>query len=350
MGKKRDILGVEPSILLVYTGGTIGMTENAVTGSLEPFEFKHISDNMPELKRLGCRVEAYEFMPPVDSADMGGDEVRLIASVIERNYNDYDGFVVLHGTDTMAYTASTLSFMLEGLGKAVVFTGSQLPIGKLRTDGRENLITAIEIAAAFEGGRAMAPEVTILFDNVLYRGNRTSKVNTDNFRAFQSPNFPPLATAGVTISYNTAAIRRPAEGDIFKVDASLDGHIVVLRLFPGIPRDMVGGILGLTGYKGVVMETYGSGNAPSSEDFIGPLRAAVERGVVIVNVTQCLTGSVAMERYETGRKLLEIGVLSGYDMTTECAVAKMMCLTGRGYRGDELKARFLRPLAGEFTI
>jgi L-asparaginase len=338
------------SILLIYTGGTIGMIENPETGALESFNFQHLKDNMPELKKLGYTVATYQFDPPVDSAEMGPDGWQKIVQIIATNYPVYNGFVVLHGTDTMAYTASALSFMLENLSKPVILTGSQLPIGVLRTDGKENLITAIEIAAAKENNMSIVPEVCIFFENTLLRGNRTRKINADNFNAFRSYNYPPLAYAGVHIKYDTAQIYHPILRKPLKVHYLLDRNIAILKLFPGMSPQVIENILNTPGLKGVVMETFGSGNAPTEEWFFNMLKEAVGRGLVIVNVTQCLGGSVEMHRYETGQKLLEAGVISGYDSTTESAVTKLMFLFGHGLSPDEVKEHMNCSLIGEITI
>ncbi|MDR2809499.1 MAG: type I asparaginase [Tannerellaceae bacterium] len=338
------------SILLIYTGGTIGMIENPETGSLESFNFRYLKENMPELKKLGCTISTYQFDPPVDSSEMGPEGWRKMVEIIAGNYPLYDGFVILHGTDTMTYTASALSFMLENLGKPVVLTGSQLPIGMLRTDGKENLITAIEIAAAKENGLPIVPEVCIFFENTLFRGNRTRKVNADHFNAFRSYNYPPLAQAGVHIRYDTTQIYYPLLRKPLKAHYGLDQHIAILKLFPGMSPQVIENILNTPGLKGVVMETFGSGNAPKDEWFLRMLKEAVERGLVIVNVTQCLGGCVEMHRYETGKKLPEAGVISGYDSTTESAVVKLMFLFGQGMSAEEVKEYMNCSLIGEITI
>jgi L-asparaginase len=338
------------SILLIYTGGTIGMIENPETGTLESFNFQHLKDNMPELKKLGYTVSSFQFNPPMDSSEMGPDCWKQLVEIIAGNYQQYDGFVILHGTDTMAYTASALSFMLENLSKPVILTGSQLPIGMLRTDGKENLITAIEIAAAKENGMPVTPEVCIFFENDLLRGNRTRKINADNFNAFRSYNYPPLAHAGIYIKYDTTQIYRPASRKPLKPHYLLDRNIAILKLFPGLSSQVVESILNIPGLKGVVMETFGSGNAPKDEWFLTMLRNAVERGIVIVNITQCVGGSVEMHRYETGNKLQEAGVISGYDSTTESAVTKLMFLFGHGLTSKEVKEHMNCSLIGEVTI
>lgn len=338
------------SILLIYTGGTIGMIENPETGVLESFNFQHLADNVPELKKLGHHVETYQFDPPMDSSAMGPDSWTKIVHIIAENYQKFDGFVVLHGTDTMSYTASALSFMLENLSKPVILTGSQLPVGMLRTDGKENLITAIEIAAAKENGVPVVPEVCIFFENELMRGNRTSKTSADNFNAFRSYNYPPLAHVGIHIKYDVAQIYRPISRKPLRPHYLLDRNVAILKLFPGIPPSVVESILNIPGLKGVVMETFGSGNAPMDDWFLAMLKDAVQRGLVIVNITQCRAGSVEMHRYETGKKLLDAGVISGYDSTTESAVTKLMFLFGHGLTSEEVKEHLNCSLIGEITL
>lgn len=338
------------SILLIYTGGTIGMIENSETGVLEAFNFEHLKDNMPELKKLGYIIDSLQFDPPMDSSEMGPESWKKLVRIISDNYQQYDGFVILHGTDTMSFTASALSFMLENLSKPVILTGSQLPIGMLRTDGKENLITAIEIAAAKENGLPVVPEVCVFFENNLLRGNRTRKINADNFNAFRSYNYPALAHAGIYIKYDTAQIYYPVLRKPLKAHYLLDRNIAILKLFPGISQQVVESILNIPGLKGVVMETFGSGNAPSYEWLLRMLKEAVDRGIVIVNVSQCIAGSVEMQRYETGHKLMDAGVISGYDTTTESAVAKLMFLFGHGLSHKEVKEYMNCSLIGEITI
>ena len=337
-------------ILLIYTGGTIGMIQNPQTGVLESFNFQHLKDNVPELTKLGYEVTTIQFDPPMDSSAMGPESWIKIVQIIAENYQKYDGFVVLHGTDTMSYTASALSFMLENLSKPVIFTGSQLPIGMLRTDGKENLITAIEIAAAKENGLPIVPAACLFFENDLLRGNRTSKINADNFNAFRSYNYLPLAHAGIDIKYDISQIYHPVSRKPLKPHYLLDRNIAILKLFPGISPQVVESILNIPGLKGVVMETYGSGNALNDEWFLTMLREAVERGIVIVNVTQCAAGSVEMHRYETGHKLLEAGVISGFDSTTESAGTNLMFLFGHGMTPEEVKEHMNCSLIGEVTI
>ena len=340
-----------PSVLLIYTGGTIGMIENSETGALENFNFDHLLKHVPELKRFNYRISSYQFNPPIDSSDMEPSYWAKLVKIINYNYDSFDGFVILHGTDTMAYTASALSFMLENLAKPVILTGSQLPIGVLRTDGKENLITAIEIAAAkHPDGTPIVPEVCIFFENHLMRGNRTTKINAENFNAFRSFNYPVLAEAGIHIKYNNVQIHVNGEERELKPHYLLDTNVVVLKLFPGIQENIVATILKIEGLKAVVLETYGSGNAPRKEWFIRLLCQASARGIIIVNVTQCSAGTVEMERYETGYQLLQAGVVSGYDSTTESAVTKLMFLLGHGYTPDEVRDRMNRSIAGEITL
>lgn len=339
------------SVLIIYTGGTIGMAQNPVTGALEPFNFHHLLDNVPELRQLGSSISTIQFEPPIDSSEIEPSQWERLVYLISENYDLFDGFVVLHGTDTMAYTASAVSFMLENLSKPVIFTGSQLPVGVLRTDGKENLITAIEIASAkHPDGSPVVPEVCIFFENSLMRGNRTRKISAENFNAFASPNYPLLAQAGVHISYDESEIRHPDETLPLKAHYAMDNNIAVLKLYPGISRQAVHQILGIPGLKGVVMETFGAGNAPKSEWFLTELREAIQRGIVIVNVTQCNSGSVQMGLYSTGNTLQGCGVLSGYDSTTEAAIAKLMFLFGHGLSPEAVAEAMNRSFVGEITI
>lgn len=338
------------SILLIYTGGTIGMIENPETGALESFNFDQLQRHVPELQKFHFTIDTYQFDPPMDSSDMEPDAWRKLVRIISECYDHYQGFVILHGTDTMAYTASALSFMLEDLCKPVILTGSQLPISVLRTDGKENLLTSIEIAADCDAqGRPMAPEVCIFFENHLMRGNRTSKMNAENFNAFRSFNYPTLADAGIHIKYNNVQIHNAKEERDLKPHYLLDTNVAVLKLFPGIQENVVAAVLATEGLKAVILETYGSGNAPRKEWFLRRLTEASERGVVVVNVTQCSAGTVEMERYETGYQLLQAGVVSGLDSTTESAVTKLMFLLGRGYSVEEIRRQMGESLAGEIS-
>lgn len=338
-------------VLLIYTGGTIGMVENAETEALEPFKFSHLRSNMPEIQRLNFSVETYLFDPPIDSSDVSLSIWRQTAQVIEDRYDIYDGFVILHGTDTMAYTASALSLMLENLTKPVILTGSQLPIGKLRTDGKENLITALEIAADKDpDGRPIVPELCIYMQNLLMRGNRTIKISANNFSAFTSPNYPNLGEAGLNIRYNNQFILKPDYNKPVQFNFEMNPHVVILKLFPGISEEVVRAHLEIPGLKGVVFETYGTGNSPIYPWFTHLLQHAIERGIVIVNVTQCLYGGVEMHRYENGRQLEKLGVVSGYDITTEAALAKLMILIGGGKAPAEVNRLMTVSLRGEMTI
>ena len=326
------------------------MIENPETGALENFDFDHLLRHVPELKRFNYHICSYQFDPPIDSSDMEPLMWAKIVEIIHYNYERFDGFVILHGTDTMAYTASALSFMLENLGKPVILTGSQLPIGTLRTDGKENLITAIEIAAARRpDGSPMVPEVCIFFENELMRGNRTTKINAENFNAFRSFNYPPLAKAGIHIRYNEHLIRRPAPTRPMKPHYLFDTNVVMLTLFPGIQESIIDSVLHVPNLKAVVLKTYGSGNAPQKDWFIQQLKEATERNIIIVNITQCPSGAVEMRRYETGLQLLQAGVISGYDSTPECAVTKLMFLLGHGLNHSELRRLMDSNLAGEIT-
>lgn len=341
----------ETSVLLIYTGGTIGMIENPETGTLENFNLEQLQKHIPELQNFTFRIDTYQFDPPMDSSDMDPEAWRKLVHIISDHYTKYTGFVILHGTDTMAYTASALSFMLEGLGKPVILTGSQLPIGVLRTDGKENLLTSIEIATTCdEKGMPLIPEVCIFFENHLMRGNRTTKMNAENFNAFRSFNYPALASVGIHIKYNLSLSHRPGhiEKDLIPHYA-LDTNIAILKLFPGIQESVVASILSIKGLKAAVLETYGSGNAPRKEWFIKLLQQACEQGIVLVNVTQCSAGTVEMERYETGYQLLQAGVVCGYDSTTESAVTKLMFLLGHRYTPSEIRKQMAQPLAGEIT-
>lgn len=337
-------------ILLIYTGGTIGMLENPQTGALEPLDFAYLEEQVPELKQLDCEIQVLSIEPPIDSSAIQPKHWSELALIIKEHYDTHDGFVILHGTDTMAYTASALSFMLKGLAKPIIITGSQLPVGRVRTDGKENLITALEMAAAhYEDGTPRVPEVCVFFQNHLMRGNRTSKVSADQFRAFESHNYPKLAYSGIDIRYNDNFIHRP-EGSKLEVYTAVDARVVVLKLFPGMTPEVLSAILAIPGLRGVVLETFGSGNAPCEEWFIQPLREALSRGIIIINVTQCTTGYVDMSRYATGQELNALGIISGMDMTTEAALTKLMVLLGQGFSEEKLRLLLARPIRGEMSL
>jgi L-asparaginase len=344
------MLDYNASVLLIYTGGTIGMTEDLQTGALKSFNFDYLKEHVPELTRLKFNIDSIQFKQPVDSSDMGPKEWGKLVYIIESKYDQYDGFVILHGTDTMAYSASALSFMLENLDKPVIFTGSQLPISKIRTDGKENLITALEIAVDKDTDRqAFVPEVCIFFQNLLMRGNRTTKINAANFKAFNSFNFPILAEAGTYIRYKHELIHRPPKGSRPKFHYLLDPNVTIVKLFPGISDETLKATINIPHLKGIVLETYGAGNAPGDNWFLDIIEEGVKKGIVILNVTQCASGSVEMNRYQAGKTLKEIGVLSGYDTTTEAAVTKLMFLLGHGLTPEEVKNRLQPAIAGETT-
>lgn len=337
-----------PKILIIYTGGTIGMIENSKTGALEPFDFEYLIDNVPKIKRLDYDIDSFQFDIPLDSSAMTPSHWQDIAYVIACFYDKYDGFVVLHGTDTMAYTASALSFMLENLRKPVVITGSQLPIGEVRTDGEENLITSLQVAAARRAdGSPMLEEVAILFENYLWRGNRATKYSADNFNAFKSSNFPRLAKIGMGITFREEVLWRPRESAPLRVHYGMDTNVMYLSLFPGITETMIRHAFSTPGLKGVVLKTYGAGNAPTDPFFIKAVREAVENGLVIVNISQCDNGMVVPHRYETGTALYDAGVISGHDLTSEAAITKLMFLFGQNYSIEEVKQLMEIPLVGE---
>lgn len=341
----------QPSILIIYTGGTIGMYEDPESGALSNFDFAKLASYVPELYHLKFNISCYPFDPPIDSSDMLPRHWAAIACIIQDNYESFDGFVVLHGTDTMAYTASALSFMLQGLGKPVVFTGSQLPIGTLRTDGKENLLTSLEIAAATDpDGRPTVPEVCVFFENQLLRGNRTTKISAEGFNAFRSFNYPLLGDAGIHLRFYREYIHHPSPGEKLRVQTDMDTHLAVLSIFPGIRREVVKAIFHIEGVRAVVLVTYGSGNAPQKQWLIEELEEARRRDIVVVNVTQCSQGTVEMGRYATGLQLLQAGVVNGYDSTVESAVTKLMYLLAQELNSDELRARLSESISGEATV
>lgn len=335
-------------ILLIYTGGTIGMVEDAATRQLILFNFNHLYVQIPELKKFDLKLSVIAFDKPLDSSNMNAEIWKRIAKLIEENYEKYAGFVILMGSDTMAYTASALSFMLENLNKPIILTGSQLPIGKIRTDGKENLITAIEIAAAKKEDKPVIAEVAIYFEYQLYRGNRTHKYNSEYFDAFESPNYQVLAEAGVNINYNSQAIKK-TDTKKLKVHYSLDNNIVFLKLFPGINEIIVNAVLSAQGLRAVILETFGSGNAPTDHWFVNALSNAIGKGIIILNITQCNRGKVEQGRYETSAQLKNIGVISGADMTSEAAVTKLMFLLGQKMSSNEIKKQLQKSLRGELS-
>lgn len=338
-------------VLLIYTGGTIGMNRNPRTGALEPFNFEHLLNNVPELEQFDVEISTFQFSPPIDSSDMSPRLWIDLTHIIANNYNNYDGFVILHGTDTMAYTASALSYMLENLTKPVILTGSQLPIGQLRTDGKENLITSIEIAAAkHHDGTAMVPEVGIYFNGHLMRGNRTTKQSADNFNAFESFNYGHLVDAGVSIDYHERRILMPDYTKPMVPHFQMDPSVIVFTIFPGIQEELVRHIITSPTLRSIVMRTYGSGNAPQYPWLIDALKEASSHGKVVVNISQCMAGKVEMNRYDTGYQLKAAGVLSGYDSTVESAVTKLMFLQAVYTDSHQVRNYMTRSIRGEISI
>ncbi len=348
--KKNDTMTIKPKILLLYTGGTIGMIKDYETNALKAFDFSQILEKIPELQQLNCDIKTISFKEPIDSSNMNTYYYVQIAETIEVNYDNFDGFVVLTGSDTMSYTSSVISFMFENLQKPVIFTGSQLPIGDLRTDAKENLITSIEIASSRKGGRPVISEVCLYFEYKLYRANRTTKINAEQFEAFTSMNYAPLAESGVHLSFNNHLLYRTSDRAMkLIVRKELEANIVILKLFPGITKAIVESIINIPNLKGMVLETYGAGNAPTYEWFLELLKEAISKGINIVNVTQCAGGSVILGHYETSIALQNIGIVDGKDITTEAAIAKMMYLLGEKLDKKAFKMVFETSLRGEIS-
>lgn len=338
----------KPSVLMIYTGGTIGMINDPKTGVLKAFDFKHLSNQIPELDRLNVNLTAISFEKPVDSSEMNPEKWAEIAQIVFENYESYDGFVILHGSDTMAFTASALSFMLQGLSKPVILTGSQLPIGTIRTDGKENLITSIEIAAAKDpAGNPRIQEVAIYFEYSLYRGNRTSKISATEFEAFSSPNYPELAVAGVSIRYQLEPKIEQRELRLF---TAFDNRVALLKIFPGFNVEVYKSLFDFKLVKGIIIETFGAGNAPSGELFSELIQSYISEGGMVLNITQCSTGSVEQGRYETSSFFQAAGVIGGFDLTTEAAVTKMMYALGKYSNPIEIREVLEKDLNGEMTL
>ncbi|WP_313112137.1 asparaginase [Aequorivita sediminis] len=337
----------QPNILLIYTGGTIGMIKDFETGALRNFNFDELLNHIPELKLLDCNITTTSFPEPIDSSNMNPKYWVDIATIIEENYDEIDGFVVLHGSDTMSYTASALSFMLENLGKPVVFTGSQLPIGDLRTDAKENLITSIQIASLREKGVPKIAEVCLYFEYKLYRGNRTTKINAEHFEAFESPNYPDLVQSGLHLVVNDEALYKPNRRKKLKVHKTMESNILLVKIFPGIDESTINYLFNYPEMKGLILETYGAGNVTTEEWFINSLKNVIKRRVPVINVTQCTGGSVNMGLYETSTALKKMGVISAKDSTTEAALAKLMYLLGENVSPNSFKTIFETSLRGE---
>ncbi len=338
-----------PNILLIYTGGTIGMIKDPETGTLRSFDFENLLVRIPELKLLECAIKTYSFETPIDSSNMEPDYWIKIAEVIEKSYDAFDGFVILHGSDTMSYTASALSFMLEHLAKPVIFTGSQLPIGDLRTDAKENLITSIQIASLQHYNKPVIKEVGLYFEYKLYRANRSTKINAEHFEAFASLNYPDLVESGVHLKVNNEYLLKPNTRRNLIVHKNLDSNIALVKLFPGVSRLVLESVFNTEGLKGVILETYGAGNCSTKDWFLELLKETINKGIPIINVTQCSGGSVLMGQYETSEKLKRIGLISGKDITTEAALCKLMYLLGQNISPNLLKTIYETALRGEMA-
>lgn len=339
----------EQAILIIYTGGTLGMVQDREKAGLVPFDFEQILEKIPELRHFDMQLTLHSLEPLIDSSDITPDHWLQIAQIIQQNYQQYDGFVVLHGTDTMAFSASALSFLLEGLNKPVVFTGAQLPIGTVRNDARTNLLTSIEIAAAKKGGVPLVPEVCICFHDLLLRGNRAKKLESAHFDAFHSENYPALATIGTHIEYNHSAILPYDQDQTLQVQAGMESNVAILKMFPGISEKVVQNVLNIDGLKGLIIETYGSGNAPTAPWFIKLLEQAIAQGIEVLNISQCIGGQVRQGRYATSTQLLNVGVLGGSDLTLEAGITKMMYLLEKKLSKSGFKKRLIEPVCGELT-
>jgi len=336
-------------VLIIYTGGTLGMTYDKKQRNLVPFDFEQILRKVPELRDLACELTVVSFETLIDSSNMQPNIWIQLAELIGEYYEQYDGFVVLHGTDTMAYSASALSFLLEGLRKPVIFTGAQLPISALRTDARRNLLTSIEIAMAKQGERALVPEVAVFFNDVLLRGNRVRKIESSHFDAFHSENYPELAKVGIHIQYNHNAIHTPSVLSFLQTHNKMDNNVIILKIFPGISEHVLRSMLEITGIRGVVLETFGSGNAPTNKWFVKTIQEALDRKVWIYNVSQCTGGMVMQGRYATSQALADMGVVSGKDITSEAAIAKMMYLLVQDLSENQIRLRLAHALRGEMS-
>jgi L-asparaginase len=335
------------NILLIYTGGTIGMIKDSETGALENFNFNDLLEYIPELNLLDCNISSKSFSKPIDSSNMKPSNWVEIGTIVEENYESYDGFVILHGSDTMSYTASALSFMLENLSKPVIFTGSQLPIGDLRTDAKENLITSIQIASLIEKNQPVIQEVGVYFEYKLYRANRTTKINAEHFEAFDSPNYPPLIISGVNLFVNYDFLLKPKKNKKLVVHKIFEPNVLLVKLFPGINEKMINHILSTPNLKGVIFETYGSGNLTNEKWFLKALKIIIDKNIPVINVTQCVGGSVDMNIYSTNILYRNIGIISGKDITTEAAVTKLMLMLGQNISTNNFKTKFETSLVGE---